>query len=143
MPKPPPPPYITISGIIHYLLTHPFPVHTKPCPSYTLSCTKPSARSPTSFATMATTGTNSAQAQPTPCGKPQKPPSHKSNHQVTRPPKTKDSLPLNCSYRRTHTKFSSFPYTMPTSGECIKRPKHPFGQWRRSTSQQTLQTGTS
>jgi hypothetical protein len=38
--------------------THlPPPLHTKPCPSNTSSRTKPSVRSPTSFATTATTGT--------------------------------------------------------------------------------------
>ncbi len=129
--------------IVHNLsIKPPSPLHTKPCPSDTLSRTKPSVRSPTSFATTATTGMNSAPTQPIPHGKPRKLPPHPSNCQNTRPLKTKDFLPLNHYYSRTRLALCSSPSNIPTSGGCTRKPKHPSGQQKRSTSWQTSRIGT-
>ncbi len=54
----------------------------------------------------------------------------------------KDFLPLNHYYRRTHTALCSSPYTMSTSGGCTRKPKHPSGQRKRSTSRWTSRIGT-
>ncbi len=130
---PPHPPTPPSKLFIIYQTPPPPSLHTKPCPSNMLSHTKTSMRSPTSFATTAMTGTNFATTQPIPHGKPRKFPPHLSNCQNTTPLKINDFLPPNHFYRKTHTALCSSPCTMPTSGGCTRKPKHPSGQRKRST----------
>ncbi len=59
------------------------------------SRTKPSEKLPTSFATTATTGTNSVTTLPNQQGKLRRLLPHARDHQNTRLPRTKDALPLN------------------------------------------------
>ena len=86
------------------------------------SCIKPSVKSPTSFATKETTGTNSAPRQPILQGRTRKLPIRPKNNQNTKLPKTKDSLLPNRSYKKIHTAPCFSPSTMLISSGCTRKP---------------------
>ncbi len=110
-----------------------------------LSCTKPSARSSTSFVTMAMTGTNSATMFPTRLLPRRKPLNiHRHNairSRVTRPPKPQANLLLSHFYKQIPIVLSSSPSNTMTSGGCTRRPKLPSGPLKKLTLQPTLRIG--
>ena len=110
-----------------------------------LSCTKPSVRSQTSSARMATTGKSFAPTLPTPWpqGRLTKPPHyHIERSCATRLPKQQAILPLSHSFKQTLIVLSSSLSNMMTFGECTRRQKLPSGPLKRLTSRLTPRIGT-
>jgi hypothetical protein len=102
------------------------PIHPHqdtPCRLNTSSGTKPSARSRTSFVTMATIGTSSAQTLLILPQKPQRHHRHNAKRQSTRPPRQTAILPQNRYSKQTPIVSSSSPSNMTTSGGCVQKDR--------------------
>ena len=113
------------------------PPYTKTCPSNKLSRIKPSVKSPTSSATMETTGANSGPGQPLPQGRPRKLPTHPKNNRNTKLPKAKDSFSRSAPTRKS-TPLRAVPHPPCRHLADVQ----PSGRQKRSTFQQTSRTGS-
>ena len=102
------------------------PIHPHqdtPCRLNTSSGTKPSARSRTSFVTMATIGTSSARTLLILPQKPQRHHRHNAKRQSKRPPRQTAILPQNHYSKQTPIVLSSSPSNMTTSGGCVQKDR--------------------